>query len=355
MEKYAVILAGGSGTRLWPLSRESKPKQFISVDGNKSFLVQTIERICEVIPAENCFVITSKVYLDMTKEAVKDLIPISNIISDPLKKNTAASIAYATLYLEKMFGRGVVCFIPADSYVKNKTDYQNTVRQAYQAAESSGKIMIIGVKPTYPSTGFGYIQIDSEDQKGISKVVQFKEKPNRETAEDYVKADKYLWNSGMVAGQLHVLAVGIRHLMPEHYARLSEALTYKGTSDFLSSIETAYSSLEDISFDYAFLEKSHNLLAIKGDFDWYDIGSLDAVSILLATDDHNNSIFGKHLGIDTENSTIYSLDSLITTIGLSDMIIMEIDGMVIVCPKTRAQDVKALVRMLKKNGYEKYL
>jgi mannose-1-phosphate guanylyltransferase len=355
LEKYAVIMAGGSGTRLWPFSSVNKPKQFISVDGNKSFLVQTIERICEVIPAEKCFVITNKAYLNLTKEAVKDLIPISNIIIEPLKKNTAACIAYATLYLEKMFGKGLVCFIPADSYVRNKAEYQNAIRQAYQAVENSGKIMIIGVKPSNPSTGFGYIQVDSEVQKGISKVVQFKEKPNIETAKEYIKTEKYLWNSGIVAGQLHVLIDGIQHLMPEHYERLSEALTYKDSSNFPSSIENAYSHLEDISFDYAFLEKSHNLHAVKGYFDWYDIGSLEAISILVGIDDHNNSIFGKHLGIDTENSTIYSLDSLITTIGISDMIILEIQGTIIVCPKERAQDVKLLVGMLKKNGYEKYL
>jgi mannose-1-phosphate guanylyltransferase len=355
LEKYAVIMAGGSGTRLWPFSRESKPKQFISVDGNKSFLAQTIDRICDVIPAEKCFVITNKDYLNLTKDAVKDLIPISNIILEPLKKNTAACIAYATLYLEKRFGKGLVCFIPADSYVRNKVDYQNAIRQAYQAVESGEKIIIIGVKPSYPSTGFGYIQVDSEVKKGISKVVQFKEKPNLETAKEYIKTEKYLWNSGIVAGQLHVLINGIQQLMPEHYERISVALSNKDTSDYPSSIENAYSHLEDISFDYAFLEKSTNLHAVKGDFGWYDIGSLEAISILLGTDEHNNSIFGKHLGLDTENSTIFSLDSLITTIGISDMIIVEIDGIIIVCPKERAQDVKSLVGMLKKNGYEKYL
>ena len=355
MEKYAVIMAGGSGTRLWPISRENKPKQLISVDGSKSFLVQTIERICEVIPAEKCFVITNKAYHNLTKELVKDLIPVSNIIIEPLKKNTAACIAYATLYLEKMFGKGLVCFIPADSYVRNKVDYQNAIRQAFQAVENSGKIMIIGVKPYYPSTGFGYIQVDPVVQKEISKVVQFKEKPNIETAKEYIKSEEYLWNTGIVAGQLHVLINGIQHLMPEHYERLSESLKYKDTSNFSSSIENAYNHLEDISFDYAFLEKSHNLHALQGHFDWYDIGSLEAISTLVGIDDHNNSVFGKHLGIDTENTIIYSADSLITTIGISDMIIVEINGIIIVCPKERAQDVKALVAMLKQNGYEKYL
>lgn len=354
MEKYAVIMAGGSGKRFWPISRGNKPKQFISVDGNKCLLVQTIERICELIPAEKCFIITNKDYFDMTKETVKDLIPISNIIIEPLKRDTAACITYAALYLEKMFGKGQVCFIPADSYVKNKKEYLNAINQAYQVAERSREVVIIGVKPSYPSTGFGYIQIDFENQIGVSKVVQFKEKPNLETAKDYLKTERYLWNSGMVAGQLDVLIDRIQQLMPEHYKRLTEALTNQETFH-LSSIENAYSHLESISFDYAFLEKSKNLHAVKGHFDWYDIGSLDAISLLVGTDDKNNSILGEHVGIDTENSVIFSVDSLITTIGLSDMIVVKTDDAIIVCPRERAQDIKPLVEMLKKNGYEKYL
>ncbi|MBM7652444.1 mannose-1-phosphate guanylyltransferase [Neobacillus cucumis] len=352
MEKYAVIMAGGSGTRLWPLSKEHKPKQFINLDGKKSFLVQTIERICEVIPSENCFVITNKDYLQLTEEDVNGLIPVSNIIIEPLKKNTAACISYASLFLEKKFGKGVVCFIPADSFVRNKAAYLNAINQVYQEAECRGKMMIIGVNPTYPATGFGYIQIDSEDEKGISKVVQFKEKPDLETANDYIKTNQYLWNSGIVAGQLESLIAGIKHIMPKHYESLTNALT---SNDLSTNIEAAYSQLEDISFDYAFLEKFQNLHVVKGYFDWFDIGSLDAISILAGTDEHHNSVIGNHLGIDTENSTIYSLDSFITTIGLKDIIIIETEGIILVCKKERAQEVKDLVAMLKKSGYEKFL
>lgn len=357
-EKYAVIMAGGVGTRLWPLSKEKKPKQFISIDGNETLLVQTIKRIQEVVPKDNCFVITNKDYHDLTKETLKNLIPHTNIILEPLKKNTAACISYATLHLEKLFGTGLVCFIPADSYVMDKDEYLHSIRQAYHAAKNSKELIIIGVNPTNPATGYGYIQVKSEEcfePKSISRVVEFKEKPSIETAKEYIKSNKYLWNSGLVAGHLQAFISAIQQFIPKHFEMLSKALMHQNEPDFDSIIENAYSELLAISFDYGVLEKSKNLLAVKGSFNWYDIGSLDALSIIIGSDDSGNSIYGKHLGIDTKNSIIYSLENLITTIGLSDMIIVNVGDRIVVCPKDRVQDLKTLVENLKNNGYEKYI
>ena len=171
--------------------------------------------------------------------------------------------------------------------MEDKASYLNAINQVYLAAEDSDKIMIIGVKPTYPSTGFGYIQIGAEDENGLSKVVQFKEKPNVETAKEYIKTDQYLWNSGMVAGQLDVIIAGIQRFMPDHYKSLSNALNHNGSS---TNIETAYSGLKDISFDYAFLEKSQNLYAVKGYFNWFDIGSLEAISVGLGKDEQKDPL-----------------------------------------------------------------
>jgi mannose-1-phosphate guanylyltransferase len=355
MEKVAVIMAGGAGKRLWPLSRESKPKQFISVDGGKTLLAQTTERIRELIPADKCFVLTNKNYLDLARVILKGLLPDSNILVEPLRKNTAACISYATLLFEKKFGEGLVCFIPADSYVRNKDDYLKAISQAYQAAESGNDLIVIGVNPTYPATGYGYIQVNPEERPdGVSKVLQFKEKPSIEKAKEYVKSDKYLWNSGMVAGHLHVLVKGIRQFIPDHFEKISEALAHEDEADFPSLIETAFNELNDISFDHGVLEKSGNLLAVKGVFDWSDIGSLDALSIVIDKAEGNNSVLGNHLCIDTTDSIIYSADKLVTTIGLHNMIIVDAVDSIIVCPKDRAQDVKALVELLKKNGHEKY-
>jgi mannose-1-phosphate guanylyltransferase len=357
LDKYAVIMAGGAGLRLWPLSRESKPKQFISVDGNKSMLVQTIERICELVPAENTFVITNKHHLDLARETLKDLIPESNIILEPLRKNTSACISYATLLLEMKFQNGLICFIPSDSYVRNKDEYLKAVSLAYRAAERSNEIIVIGVNPTYPATGYGYIQVESEEDlnpDGVARVLQFKEKPNIATAREYIESNQYLWNTGMVAGHFNALIKGIKRFIPEHFNKISEALEHKDETEFHSIIEKTYSELEDISFDNGVLEKNKNLQAVKGSFDWNDIGSLDALSIAIDSDANDNSVYGKHFGIDTNSSVIYSIDSLVTTIGLNNMIIVDVGDSIIVCPKERAQDIKVLVEMLKKNGYENY-
>ncbi|MFN7251064.1 MAG: mannose-1-phosphate guanylyltransferase [Anaerobacillus sp.] len=358
-EKYAVIMAGGVGARLWPLSRESKPKQFIHINGNKPLLIQTLERIQEVVPAENCFVITNKDYHNLTQETVKNLIPEANIILEPIRKNTAACISYATLHLEKLVGKGLVCFIPVDSYVREKEDYLAAIRQAYDAANNSKKLVIIGVKPTFPSTGYGYVHLNSEntsDTQTISNVIQFKEKPDLETAKKYLMSNKYLWNSGIVVGHLQSLINGIQQFIPEHFKKLSEVLKHQNKPEFNFLLEKSFSELVDLSFDYGVLEKTKSLLAIKGTFNWYDIGSLDALSIVINQDENDNSISGNHLGIDTHNSIIYNEENenLVTTIGLSDMIIIHIDDLIVVCPKDRAQDVKKLVELAKKNGYDRY-
>ncbi|MGP7817087.1 mannose-1-phosphate guanylyltransferase [Niallia sp. 01092] len=355
MEKYAVIMAGGTGTRLWPLSKENKPKQFINVDGTEPLLVQTVERICTLIPSKNCFVITNERYVQLTRETLKNHIPEENIIYEPLKKNTAACISYATLYLEKLLGNGIVCFIPADSYVKDKDEYLQSIKNAYDAAENNHQIVIIGVTPSYPATGFGYIQVNPEEyknEKGVSQVVQFKEKPNVETAQEYVQSGSYLWNSGMVVGELNALRKGIEKFLPTHFQSLAAAVAHREKDDFQFLLAKAFTQLEDISFDYGVLEKTKDLLAVKGSFGWYDIGSLDSISIAIEGDENNNAVYGKHVGIDTTNSIIYSLDNLITTIGLKDIIVVDVGDSIIVCPKDRAQDVKKLVDLLKTNGFE---
>jgi mannose-1-phosphate guanylyltransferase len=358
MEKYAVILAGGAGLRLWPLSRESRPKQFITLDGNTSMLLQTIERISELVPAENCYVITNKSQLELTRETLKNSIPDSNILHEPLRKNTAACICYSTLLLQKKEDKGLVCFIPADSYIQDKEKYLAAIRQAFDAAASGSELVIIGVKPTYPATGYGYIQVNREEAEaafnGVFKVMQFKEKPTLSVAEQYVQSNNYLWNSGMVAGQMGVLLDEMRQHIPGHFRELSEALTKQDDTDFEHVIEEAYRKLDDISFDNGVLEKTNHLLAVGGEFDWNDIGSLDALSVALDKDANNNALQGKHFGIDTTNSVIYATDSMVTTIGLDQMIIIDTGDSIIVCPKERAQDVKLLVEMMKKNGYGRY-
>ncbi|AIQ14168.1 mannose-1-phosphate guanylyltransferase [Paenibacillus durus] len=355
MDKYAVIMAGGAGLRLWPLSREHKPKQFISVKGTSSMLEQTLERITELIPPDKCYVITNKNYAEITREVLKDIIPPQNIILEPLRKNTGACISYAALLLERRFQDGTVCFIPADSYVNNKHEYLKAIHQAYRETINSSDLTIIGVNPTYPATGYGYIKIDpsehTDPKPQVSQVQQFKEKPDIATARTYVESGQYLWNSGMVAGNLQAFKSGIQQNMPEHFNILSAALNQIDSPGFDSVIEEAFDQLPDISFDNGVLENSSSLTAIKGYFDWDDIGSLDALGKLMGYDDSGNSVSGSYVGMDTQDSIIFTSDILVTSIGLSNMMIIKTQDVLLVCPKERAQDVKAFVQLLKRTGY----
>ncbi|AKG35953.1 mannose-1-phosphate guanylyltransferase [Paenibacillus durus] len=355
MDKYAVIMAGGAGLRLWPLSREHKPKQFISVKGTSSMLEQTLERITELIPPDKCYVITNKNYAEITRELLKDIIPPQNIILEPLRKNTGACISYAALLLERKFRDSLVCFIPADSYVNNKHEYLKAIHLAYRESINGSALTIIGVNPTYPAIGYGYIKIDpsehTDPKPQVSHVQQFKEKPDTATARTYVESGQYLWNSGMVAGNLQAFKSGIQQHMPEHFNILSAALDQIGSPDFDSVIEEAFSQLPDISFDNGVLENSSSLNAIKGYFDWDDIGSLDALGKLMDHDDSGNSVSGSYVGMDTQDSIIFTSDILVTSIGLSNMMIIKTQDVLLVCPKERAQDVKAFVQLLKRTGY----
>lgn len=358
MEKFAVIMAGGSGTRLWPLSRETNPKQFISIDNGDCMLVQTIERMCKVVTADRCYIIINKNLLDITRDTIKDLIPYSNIILEPEKKNTAACIAFATLLLKKKFGEGILCFVPADGYVKDCKGYKNAIELAYNAAEMTKNLVIVGITPTYPSTGYGYIQIDkdSDSGDGILTVLKFIEKPDLETAQKLISSGEFLWNGGILVGSMQAIIDSIKAFLPEHDRRLSEAIKHVDEETDNTYIENAYNETQNISFDVGVLEKSKCIYVIRGLFDWDDIGSIDALSKTLNSDAMGNSIKGRHLGANTTNSVIVGgEDILITTIGLDNMIIASTREAILVCPRNKAQDIKALVEKLKLNGYANLL
>lgn len=354
MKKYIVIMAGGTGSRLWPLSRENKPKQFISVEGNKCMLIQTIERVQEIVTAENCFIITNKNLFDITKKTVEDIIPISNIILEPERKNTAACIAYASLLLKEKIGTGLLCFVPADGYVKNHTDYKSAVEQAYLAAENTNGLVIIGIFPSYPATGYGYIQInpDIEINENAFQVNRFIEKPNLDTAQKFISSGNYLWNSGIVVGSIDTIIDSTKAFLPDHFREISDAVKLIDGQELSSPIAKAYNKIPDISFDKGVLEKIDCIHAVKGYFDWDDIGSLDSLSKTFLSDGMDNAIQGDFLGIDTSNSAIYSDGVLVTTIGVENMIIAATKDAVLVCQRDRIQDIKALVEKLKRNGFD---
>lgn len=356
MDKFIVIMAGGSGTRLWPLSREVKPKQFINIDDGNCMLVRTIERVCEIVPAERCFTITNKMLVNITQKTVKDLIPYSNILVEPEKKNTAACISYATLLLKERYGEGLVCFVPADGYVKDKKAYKDAIELAYAAAEKTNDLVIIGITPTYPATGYGYIQIDNDDDSDkILRVLKFIEKPDLETAKKLISAGEYLWNGGILVGSMDAIIKNITAFLPDHYNRLYDAIKQVDEGCGNTYIENAYNEIKNISFDNGVLENSKDVYVVKGSFDWDDIGSIEALSKTMELDADGNAIRGKHIGVGTSNSVVVGDDKLIATMGIDSLIVVSTPDVILVCPKNRAQDIKTIVDILRCNGYKNLL
>ncbi|HEX2926654.1 MAG TPA: mannose-1-phosphate guanylyltransferase [Ruminiclostridium sp.] len=357
MERFVVIMAGGSGTRLWPLSKEERPKQFISIDNGECMLVQTINRVCRCVPASNCFIITNQSLMDLTREAVKDIIPYSNIIAEPQKKNTAACISYGAMLLGRRLGEGLLCFIPADGYVRDHQKYAEAIELAFTAAEAEEKLVVIGITPSYPAIAYGYIKTGgcASPENRLMKVIKFTEKPDYGAAKAMLEAGDHLWNGGIVAGRIGTITENIRTYLPEHYKNFTEALSHYGEENFNTYIADAYNKLQNISFDNGVLEKCSDINVVRAYFDWDDIGSIDTLSETLEKDEDGNSLKGDYVGIKTTNSVIYADGILITAIGLDNMIIAGTKEAVIVCPRGKAQEVKNLVEKLRHKGYEDFL
>lgn len=347
-------MAGGVGSRLWPLSREKRPKQFINADGEKCMLLQTLERINPVVPPNNCFVITNQDLKDITLETLEGRIPPANIITEPLRRNTAACIAYAVFALKHKGKEGTVCFFPADGYVRDALAYRTAVELAYGAAGASDSLVIIGIPPTYPATGYGYLSVDTEEESGVYRVGEFREKPDLSTAEKLLSLGNYWWNSGIVAGRLDAFTAHIGAFLPDHEKAFSAVPNDSDRQDFILSLQQAYAGLPEISFDKGVLEKSKDILAVKGNFDWDDIGSLSSLAAAASPDANGNHMMGKFVGIDTRGSVIYAERPLVAAIGVENMVIAVTDDAVFICPKERTQEVRQLVDKLKENGYESY-
>ncbi|XOQ48771.1 MAG: Mannose-1-phosphate guanylyltransferase [Eubacteriales bacterium] len=354
LEKYAVVMAGGSDSRLWPLSRESKPKQFIRIQNDQCMLLKTINRLHELVPLDHIYIVTNRNLLEITQETVKNLLPSSNILLEPSRKNTAACILYAALLLEQKFGDGLLCFVPADGLVRNIPAYCAALDQAYRAAEETGELVVIGITPTYPATGYGYIHLAEPQKDGAVSypVDRFTEKPDQETAVRFVASKEYFWNSGILTGRISAILDSSKQHLPEHYHTISAALHPMDGQNSSAAIESAYNRLQSISFDYGVLEKAHSIRAVVANFDWDDIGNLDALSQIFQTDENGNSVSGKFCGMDTKNSVIYSDGAVISAIGVENMLVASTGDAVLVCPRERVQEIKNLVDKLKTNGFE---
>ena len=336
---YSVILCGGSGTRLWPLSRKDYPKQFLSLYSDKSLLQETFLRMLKVLPAQNILLVSNEKNFFNVYNQIKDICADFNkeqILIEPESLNTAPAIAYAMKYLNdelKVEKDAPVIILPADHHIGKKKDYQTLVKKAFR--EIGDNIGTIGITPTKPETGYGYIK-KGKKLNGFFKVDEFKEKPDKKTAQKYLKSGKYVWNSGMYIFNYQTFLAEIKKYAPE-IAQMME----KDLSKFLK----LFKKLPSISIDYALSEKSDKVVVFEGEFGWSDIGSFDSLAdVLLNKKDKDN----RHVKIDSTNTFIHSeTDKLIATIGVNDLIIVENNDSILIQKRGESERVKEVVAFLK--------
>jgi mannose-1-phosphate guanylyltransferase len=358
MPFYALIMAGGTGTRLWPRSRKDRPKQLLDIVSERTMLQETYERIRPLIPDEQIFVVTNDGYVDIVRQQLPALSE-GYIIGEPEGHGTAPCIGLAALYLRRLDPSGVMAVLPADHLIRAGATFRRALQAAAQVAES-GHLVTLGIQPTHPETGYGYIQrgddlLQYAGEYDAYRVRRFTEKPDRETAEAFLANGGYYWNSGMFIWRVSAILREIERLMPELYAQLMEIDRALGTSQERAVLERVWAKVEDQTIDFGVMERAEDVAVIPVDIGWSDVGSWATLFQLLPSDENSNVVIGEHFGIETSDTLIYSPRRLIATVGVKDLVIVDTDDALLVCPRERAQEVKALVDALKRDNKHKYL
>ncbi len=348
---FGLILAGGSGSRLWPLSRELYPKQLINIQNSESLLQATFERLLECMPDSNIISMTGVKHVSNVRYQLSKLCDNPVILSEPISKNTAPAIALAAKFIiEKYNIDPVILTVPSDHLISDTKKFAETVRSGENIAER-GYIVTFGIKPSYPETGYGYIDIsDTHIERGF-KVNKFVEKPDSKLAEKYVEAGNYFWNSGIFMFKASVLLEELAKYSPEIYSCLANF-------DFSESEEipfTEFDKMPNISIDYAVMEKSDKIALLKLETDWKDLGSWKSVYDVHPKDKDGNVKIGHILDEGSRNSLMYSSSKLVATIGLEDTVIVETEDAVLACKSDRTQDVKKIFDILKKQNDNTHL
>lgn len=349
MKTFTVVMAGGGGTRFWPLSRKSRPKQLLNLSGKNIMLNDTIARMDPLVSKRNSYVVTNRVQEKLTKKLLLSGVPKKNVIAEPVGRNTAPCILYATLSLKKKYGNGIMCVLPADHFIAREEEYRQVVKEAIETAKTTDGLVTIGIKPTYPATGYGYIACGDAFGSGSAfKVEGFKEKPSADVATEYVNSGKYLWNSGVFIWKISAIISAFEKYLPHMYKELMNMYEAIGTKYEESKIEEIYPLLESISVDYGIMEKADNVYVLPGDYGWNDVGSLDTLDLVYPTDINKNAVKGNAIVLDSANCVVSSSGKLVAVAGCEDLMVIDTEDALLVCPKSYAQNVKNIVDILQK-------
>lgn len=356
--RYVAIMAGGIGSRFWPKSRTSLPKQFLDIlDTGKTLIQATFARYNKIVPAENIFVVTSNEYESIVAEQLPEL-PAANIVTEPYRKNTAPCIAYIAFKIQEKDPDAVMIAAPADNLILDDEAFTETITAALGFVESVHALVTLGIKPRNPNTGYGYIQREeTEAAPGIFKVKTFTEKPNLELAKAFLKSGDFLWNSGIFTWKIKTILTAFEKFLPELYEVFAAQAGKYNTPDEAEMIEEIYSQCTSISIDFGIMEKSPNVYVIPSSFSWSDLGTWNSAYDNMQKDYFDNAVVGKDVMVyDTHHCMVHVPDDkLVLLQGLEDYIVVDTKDVLLICKKDKEQEIKEYVADVKRKKEEKYL
>lgn len=341
-------MAGGVGSRFWPVSTAEYPKQFHDMLGTGETLIQkTFSRLSQIIPKENILILTNESYNDIVLEQLPSVTQ-EQVILEPAMRNTAPCILYASLKIKKQNPDALILVAPSDHWIEDEMQFAANLKQSFNYCETQDTLMTLGILPTFPNTGYGYIEYDKLDSRLIKKVVQFREKPDYKTAQKFIQSRNFLWNAGIFIWSVASITKAFESFQPEMYAHFLKGFDAYNTPDEKAFIAENYPLAENISIDYAILEKAQNVFVLSATFDWNDLGTWGSLYDKLEKDEANNAIVNATVYLENATHNIIRTEGkkLVVIDGLKDYIIVDKEGVLFIYPKSKEQDIKKIVGKL---------
>jgi mannose-1-phosphate guanylyltransferase len=358
---HAVIMAGGAGTRFWPASRRDCPKQLLQLAAGRTLIQATVDRLGEVVTADNVLIVTNERLVDPISVQLPQL-PAAAILGEPCKRDTAPCIGWAALQIARRDPAATMVVMPADHVIGPDERFQAAMRFAAELVEDQpDRLVTFGIRPTYPAESFGYIERgEGLDITGgpadTYRVVQFREKPRADVAQQYLDSGQFYWNSGIFVWKASTIIDQLSHFEPDMHAHLERITEATENPDYPDVLAAEFAAIEGKSIDYAVMEHADNVVVVEAPFDWDDVGSWQSLERLHGTDDHGNTILGRHLGISTHGSIIRTDDDhLIVTLGVQDCIVVHTPDATLVADKNSEEQIREIVRLLEQNDGQEYL